>query len=76
MDKYILLMLFVHPTFSLFREEKLVTITAKSPPHLTRVINHIYYIGTIDNGTLNCEMPGAVTYRWLSISKEEISEGK
>jgi hypothetical protein len=25
---------------------------------------------------LNCEMPGAVTYRWLSISKEEISEGK
>ena len=65
-----------HSTFALFREEKLVTITAKSAPYLTRVIKHIYYIGTIDNGTLDCEMTGAVTYRWVSISKEEISEGE
>jgi hypothetical protein len=75
MDAYILLMLLLHPVASLFREEKVVTITTKSPPYLTRVIKHIYYIGNIDNGTLDCEMTGAVTYRWLSISKEEISEG-
>ena len=71
----VLLVFFFHQTFALFREQDLVTITSKSPPYLTRVIKHIYYVGTIDNGTLNCEMPGAVIYRWLSISKEELSEG-
>lgn len=77
MNKCILVILFgLHSSFALFREEKLVTITAKSPPYLTRVIKHTYFIGTIDNGTLDCEMTGAVTYRWLSISKEEISEGE
>ena len=76
MGTLILLMIFLHPVFSLINEEHMVTITAKSPPYLTRVLKHIYYVGTIDNGTLDCEMPGAVTYRWVSISKEEISEGK
>lgn len=74
--KYIILVLLIHPALALFREEKIVTVTGKTPPYLTRVIKHIYFIGISDNGTLDCKMPGAVTYRWMSISKEVISEGE
>lgn len=67
--------IFIQQTAALFREEKIVVVKSKFPPYVTRVFKHIYYIGTVDNGTLDCEMPGAVKYRWLSINKEEISEG-
>lgn len=66
---------FLKTGFSLFREQYVTTTQDTKPPYLVRILYHVYYIGVHDNGTLSCKMPGAVSYNWNGISKEEVTEG-
>ena len=70
-----MLLLFLHSALGLFKEQELDVLRYYKPPYYPVDLRHIYYVGTIDNGTLDCNMNGAVKFHWWKISKEEISEG-
>ena len=78
-ERRLFLIVFCHCLFftvlSLYREETLVVVKENRQPYLVRHLKHVYYVGTMDNGTLSCDITGAVKYKWRGIGKEVIADG-
>lgn len=54
---------------SSFLWDKEVDIVRSEWSSVVVVVRHVEYIGVIDNGTLDCGVPGFTKYRWTIINK-------
>jgi len=52
-----------------FLWDKEVEIVRSKWSSVVVVVRHVEYIGVIDNGTLDCSVPGFTKYRWTIINK-------